>query len=204
MWGGTTTNSVGDADCIFEGEAGNEQVGWWMASAGDLDGDGLADVTMGVHTNDDGASNAGKAYLVLGAGPGSGGVFNLGDADDHFIGENCDGDAGESLSSAGDIDGDGLLDVVIGAPGNDDGGDAAGKVYVMLGGNLGSTAGLPLSGADDKLIGGASLMSTGSVLASASDLDGDGDGRSDVLVGAHANNDYANRAGKAYLLLSGL
>ena len=61
-------------------------------------------------------------------------------ADAAFVGENSDDYSGRSVASAGDVDGDGRDDILIGAYGNDEGGDAAGKSYLILGGSLGLLA----------------------------------------------------------------
>ena len=71
--------------------------------------------------------SAGKTYLILGSSLGSSSTIDLSLADYSFVGED-DGDfSGYSVSSAGDVDGDGLDDILIGATGDDDGGDNAEK-----------------------------------------------------------------------------
>ena len=68
---------------------------------------------------------------------GNSSTIDLSTADYAFIGENRNDYSGYSLSSAGDVDGDGLDDILIGAYGNDDGGSDAGKSYLILGSSLG-------------------------------------------------------------------
>ena len=86
------------------------------------------------HQNADGGSGAGKAYLILGASLGTTSEIDLSLADYSFVGEEASDGAGISVSSAGDVDGDGLDDLLVGAHGNDDGGSAAGKTYLILSG----------------------------------------------------------------------
>ena len=74
-------------------------------------------------------------------------------ADYSFVGEEEDDNSGYSVSSAGDVDGDGLDDLLIGANENDDGGSDAGKSYLILGSSLGGTSTIDLSNADYSFVG---------------------------------------------------
>jgi len=62
----------------------------------------------------------------------SGGTWNLSQADASFAGENTYDNSGFSVSSAGDVDGNGFDDLLIGAYESDEGGPAAGKTYLLL------------------------------------------------------------------------
>ena len=76
-------------------------------------GDGLDDLLVGAYDNDDG----GTAYLILGSSLGSTAEIDLSDADYSFVGETSSDFAGCSVSGAGDVDGDGLDDLLVGAYG---------------------------------------------------------------------------------------
>ena len=102
------------------------------------------------------------------------------------------------LSSAGDVDGDGLDDVLIGAYGDDDNGSSSGAAYLVLGGVSGT---LDLAAADSKLTGTSSSDQAGRAVAGGGDLDGDGYG--DLLVGAYGEDTGGSAAGAAYILLGG-
>ena len=65
---------------------------------------------------------------------GNNSTIDLSLADYSFAGENTDDWAGGAVSSAGDVDGDGLDDIVVGAKGNDDGGYLSGKAYLIFSG----------------------------------------------------------------------
>ena len=183
------------------GEESEDRAGWDLSGAGDVDGDGYADLLIGAHLNDDGGSNAGKAYLVFGSELTSASL-DLAEADHHFIGEAEYDDAGFSVAAAGDVDSDGRGDILIGADGNDEGADGAGKTYLIIGSSLGASSSLVLSKADYNFVGESESDATGESLASAGDVNGDG--RDDILIGALYGDDVATQAGKTYLILSHL
>jgi hypothetical protein len=150
-----------------------------VSSAGDVNGDGYADVLVGANGASVSAPNdfAGKAYVYLGSADGlatSPGVT--------LLGSEIRGTFGRWVSNAGDVNGDGYGDVVIGADG-ESGADAAGSpghAYVYLGSALGLAASpaVTLIGPDGP--GGW----FGRCVAAAGDVNGDGYG--DIVVGADA------------------
>jgi hypothetical protein len=196
--GTTSTIDLSNADYKLVGES-SDRVGWDVSSAGDVDGDGLGDVLLGAHENDDGGQDAGAAYLVLGASLGTSSTIDLSNADYKLVGESPNDFAGLSVSSAGDVDGDGLDDVLVGAYGNDDGGTEAGAAYLVLGASLGTSSTIDLVTADYKLVGEDSNDYAGYRVSTAGDVDGDG--LDDVLVGAHLDDDGATNAGAVYVVL---
>ena len=197
--GADTEIDLEDADYVFIGEAADDYAGLSVSSAGDVDGDGLDDIIVGAPRNDEGGEYAGKAYLVLGTSLGADAEINLEDADYAFIGKAAGDYAGWSVSSAGDVDGDGLDDLLVGAYGNDDDGGTGGKAYLVLGASLGADAEFDLVDANYAIIGEAPGDHAGWSVSSAGDVDGDG--LDDLLVGAHYANDGGAYAGKAYLVL---
>jgi hypothetical protein len=122
----------------------------------------------------------------------------LEDADHKFIGESRY-DYASQVSGAGDVDGDGLDDILIGAAGSDVGGTIAGAAYVVLGSSLGGSTTFDLSAADYVLIGEKPGDYAGAVVSDAGDVDGDGLG--DVLVGALDHYGEFSQQGAAYLVL---
>jgi len=136
---GAGTNDTGEAYVYYgsssglgtsavwnvNGEASGDRFGVSVASAGDVNGDGYADVIVGANYNDDGASNAGEAYVYYGSASGLSATPDWSDQ-----GEASGDYFGVSVASAGDVNGDGYADVIVGAYANDDAASNAGEVYV--------------------------------------------------------------------------
>ncbi|MDP2311522.1 MAG: Ig-like domain-containing protein [Pseudomonadota bacterium] len=158
---------------------------------GDFDGDGASDLMVGAHAEDTGGSAAGAVYLLSGPVATGG---DLAAADAKVYGEDASDYAGLGIA-AGDVDGDGLDDMLVGAYQDDSGGSNAGAAYVVYGPMTGS---LDLSGADAKIIGELTNDYAGYRLV-AGDLDGDGD--EDLVVSAPGDDTGALSAGAVYVLL---
>jgi energy-converting hydrogenase Eha subunit B len=94
-------------------------------------------------------------------------------------GANFFDDLGRSVSTAGDVNGDGYADVIVGAPDNDDGGSDAGRAYVYFGGPAGDAV------ADLTMTGEASNNNFGYSVGAAGDVNADG--FDDWIVGAYRN-----------------
>ncbi len=183
---------LSSADVKFIGENTGDHAGYAVASAGDVNADGYDDILIGAPRNDVGGKDAGVAYLIR--GPLTVDV-GLTDASTQFIGEDEDDYAGASLASAGDVNGDGYDDFLIGAFRNNEGGGNAGAAYLILGP---ADTDLDLSEAEIKLYGESYSDFAGYAISSAGDVDDDG--CADVLVGARDNDAIKHDEGKAYLL----
>ncbi|GEM_PF-1828970 len=129
---------LGDADAEIYGEVAGDLLGYVLDGAGDVDGDDNDDFVLGAYENDEASlpyADAGIAYLVLGP------VYGTLEADEaapvRFLGQEYSSLMGFSVAGAGDIDGNGRGDLLIGAPGyHGDHGAYSGRAYLWHGENL--------------------------------------------------------------------
>ena len=186
-----------DADTIVDGAAASDQAGSAVASAGDADGDGLADLLVGVPGYDAGATlGVGAVGLHLGPLPAGSVAVDAGAT--WFEGAEAGEGAGSALAS-GDMDGDGIGDVVIAAWLSDATGTDAGSIYVYYGPPASGT--VSVTAADILLTGSTAGDQFGRAVALA---DTDGDGTDDLVVGADGrDNGAALNSGAAYVFGSG-
>ena len=188
----TGTIDLSTADAKFIGEAAGDLAGYGLSISGDADADGNHDVLVGAYENDDGGTDAGKAYLFYAPVYGP---TDLSAADAEFLGESWGDRAGAATEFAGDVNGDGYDDLIIGANQSDRGGADSGAAYVFHGPVYGSHE---LSTANTVIVGEEAGDAAGRMVASAGDMDQDGFG--DLLIGAHGSDRGGSDAGAAYLL----
>ena len=216
------TTLSGAQGFIIQGDWAFDGAGSSVSAAGDVNGDGFADVVVGAPDGDDGGSSAGEAYVLFG-GAGDFGtavdgrqvvdLTTLSPARGFIIQGDVElNRTGWSVSDAGDVNGDGFGDVIVGAPLGDDGGRWAGEAYVVFGGNSGF--GTPdangrqvvdltmLTAARGFIIqGDASFDGAGESVSAAGDVNGDG--FDDLIVGARNGDDGGYDAGEAYVVFGG-
>jgi len=110
-----------------------------VSSAGDINGDGLADILVGAPGHGEGRSEAGAAYVIFGESDRTGDIhlsdIAAGKGGFKLVGEAAGDVAGSTVAAAGDVNGDGFDDLIVGARGNDvTGDDDRGAAYVLFGG----------------------------------------------------------------------
>jgi uncharacterized repeat protein (TIGR01451 family) len=194
---------LGAAGVRIDGAAAGDYAGYSVAGAGDVNGDGLSDVLVGAYlaANNDRAKS-GSAYAVFGRTlPGSVDLADLGSEGVRIDGAAADDHAGAAVSSAGDVNGDRLDDVLVGADLADNNGrNLSGSAYVLFGPLSPGTVDLAQLGAAGARIDGAAAGDqAGWSVARAGDVAGNG--VDDVVVGAKlADNNGRNLSGSAYVL----
>ena len=123
----------------INGIAAGDWSGSWVSSAGDVNGDGIDDLIIGAPyaITANGSSREGQSYVVFGSNSGFGASLNLstlnGSNGFALNGIGAGDRSGSSVSSAGDINGDGVDDLIIGAYGADPNGSNSGQSYVVFG-----------------------------------------------------------------------
>ena len=120
-----------EADVVFTSEAGGDSASW-VGAAGDVNNDSLADLLVGAAGSDEAGTNAGQAYLILGRTRGWASGSTLAVSDASILGEYANDLLG-SQPNGGDLNGDGLCDVLVGAKSNDTYGSNTGQIYLVLG-----------------------------------------------------------------------
>jgi hypothetical protein len=186
---------LNDADVALIGEEEGSSV-YGPVAVGDFNGDGVMDALLGKEQSDLGGFSTGTTYVVH--GPLTSDV-HLSDADGRLIGVVEGGYAGQDGANAGDVDGDGIADILIGAPGPLSW-DSPGQAYIVAGYSPGD---LSLSDATAVLVGEYvdsgewyyDYGYAGSSVAAAGDVNRDGYG--DVLIGGYQ---YDSSRGVAYLV----
>lgn len=179
-----------------------DQFGRDLANLGDLDGDGVTDLVVGANYDDDGGTNRGAVYLLrLRANGTVHTTSKISGTQGGFAGPLANNDEfGRSVTSLGDLDGDGVVDLAVGAPADSTGGTKRGAVYVLFLNRNGTVRNRVKIASG---LGGFTgrLRNTdwfGFSLANMGDFDGDG--VVDLAVGAALDDDGVANAGAAWLL----
>ena len=187
------------ADATLQSDQATAQLGYSVAGAGDVNGDGYADVIVGAKNYDGGQTSEGAAFVFHG---GPSGIANgtPSSANATLQSDLQNGNLGESVAGAGDVNGDGYADVIVGAPGYNAGQAGEGVALVFHGGPAGITSGNP-STANATLQSDQGSASLGGSVAGAGDVNGDG--YADVIVGSLLYDSGEMNEGAAFVFHGG-
>ena len=187
VYHGSASGLSATANWTAESDQANAYFGWSLSTAGDVNGDGYSDVVVGAFIYDNGQSDEGRAFVYHGSASGL-------SATENWIAESDQESArfGSSVSTAGDVNGDGYSDVVVGAPYYDNGQTDEGRAFVYHGSATGLSATANWTAESDQTdaLFGYSVSTAGDV---------NGDGFSDVVVGAIYYDNGQTSEGRAFV-----
>ena len=187
------------ADSYFGAEADYDYVGTSVAIGGDVNGDGYGDILIGAPHESSFATGTGAAYLVYGRSTWPYSVDLGGATDAKFIGIDIGTSVGDAVALGGDTNHDGYADILIGAPTYSGPGPGAGAVYLVPGSD--QLTGTRSLGDPDILefVGETNYDSVGERLDISGDINGDG--YSDIIIGANSEDHYGFNSGSVYIIL---
>ncbi|MDO9043190.1 MAG: FG-GAP-like repeat-containing protein, partial [Desulfocapsaceae bacterium] len=189
VYHGSSTGLAPTAAWTAESDQAGAYFGWSVSTAGDVNGDGYSDVIVGAYNYDNGEANEGHAFVYHGSSTGlassAAWAAESDQADAYF---------GYSVSTAGDVNGDGYSDVIVGAYSYDNGQIDEGRAFVYHGSatGLAATAAWTAESDQEYAYSGHSVSTAGDV---------NGDGYSDVIVGAYGYDNGQTEEGRAFVYL---
>lgn len=195
----------GDNGFGLNGIAAADNTGVAVSSAGDINGDGFADILIGADLADPNGRDSGQSYVVFGTDVVIGVPLELSslDGSNGFVlrGAAAGEHSGYSVSAAGDVNGDGFDDLIIGAYGANANGNQSGQSYVVFG-KSSFAASFELAALDGSngfaLAGAAAIDFSGFSVDVAGDVNGDG--FSDLIIGAYLAGSNGSLSGKSFLV----
>ncbi len=204
------SNLDGDNGFSLEGEAEGDETGYSVDNAGDVNGDGFDDIIIGSRSSDANGEDSGASYVVFGKSSGFDAAFELSNLDGSN-GFRVEGGAagelsGRSVSTAGDFNGDGFDDLIIGSYAADPNGEDSGAGYLLFGKASGFDASInlaELTSSGGLLLNGlAAGDAFGKSVSSAGDINDDG--FDDLIIGAPFGDGAIPNTGVGYVIFGGI
>ena len=180
----------------------NDYFGMGVAGLGDLNGDGVSDIAVGAYADDDGGSNRGAVWICFMNEDGTvASEQKISDVAGSFTGTLDDGDLfGISLAALNDLDGDGIVDIVVGAKGDDDGGTNEGAMWFLYLNTDGTVKDYDKLSTTDTLLSPEVATNEEFLYDISYFGDRNNDGKLDLLVGAWEASDSTITSGEVYVL----
>jgi hypothetical protein len=191
---------LADADTVLIGEVPGDRAGSnHIVGLGDVNGDGFGDWMLGAPYHSPLSENSGKVFLLLGRAGGYSPVFLLEEADGSWVGQEADDYLGEAIAGGGDVNGDGLMDFVIGHSERPE--DLGGAVHLFFGRSEGWDHEAAVASSDVVLARDASMDHGRSDWSLAFPGDLDGDGLADIVALDGDAEWQENTSDVAYIVL---
>jgi hypothetical protein len=193
--------TTADSDVTIFGSAEEQSLGESIDAGGDIDGDGLPDLVLGAPQDDSMDENGGAIFIFTGSTDTLSGTLSVADRDSKVASNEENMKFGYAAQFIGDTNGDGMDDLLIGAPGADEHGVETGAAFLILGhstnfasgeSRLHSTSSATYHGAHARDEAGAALSGLNDV---------DGDGYAEFAVGAPDDDTSEYKGGAVYLMI---
>ncbi|MGA1819483.1 MAG: putative Ig domain-containing protein [Thermoplasmatota archaeon] len=186
--------NLSHSEASYIGETSYDSAGTTLASLGDVNGDGFDDLAIGTVNHDGGGQlNTGKVYIIFGKAVGWEKNVPLANSDASIVGQESMHYIGISVSSAGDVNGDGFDDILLGS--------FKSKAYLFMGKEEGWSNPIGVSNADTIFQSATGYDYMGETVSGGGDLNGDG--FDDIVISATRNSEFTSYAGKVYVYFGG-